>query len=314
MKVVHASPGSLEEHCRRLMTRRAELEQDLADEGLLVFRGFPVPDAASFGVFADAIVRERSAYVAGQTDRAERAARVYQATRLPGLLPIPLHAEMAYSKVFPTHLLFHVERRAYVGGDSRFAYNRAIADALPEALRSRLEAQGVRYIRRLPDRRSPLLAVVRATRTGGLKSWQASLGVQDRAEAERVLAERDVPHSWRGDWLDLSMTLPAFRDGCWFNQLHTAHIHQAVHGSAAVALNRLLVRAAGFALLDARFGDDTPFSRADLNAVQVALRRASFRVRLERQDVVLFDNLALSHGRARYLGFRRLNAAFSGLP
>ncbi len=313
--ITSADPAArLPAACEALRAARPEIEAGLARDGLVVLRGFPVASAEDFGRVARALSDRVGPYLAGQTDRSEVAPEVYTASRIPSLIPIPLHAEMAYSEVFPTHLMFHVQTPAAVGGHSWFADNERVAAALPAGLRDRLGREGVRYVRRLPPAGSAFLRIVEATRSGGLKSWQASLGVSTRAEAEAALAARGVPHRWRGDWLDLSTVLPAFRGARWFNQLHTAHVNRFVHGRVAVALARALERAAGFRILDATFGGGDPFTEHDLRAVLDAHRAARFTLRTEARDVLFFDNLRLSHGRAAYLGRRTVSVAFCGLP
>jgi len=178
----------------------------------------------------------------------------------------------------------------------------------------------VRYRRLLPPRGASILRLFRAFGTGALKSWQESLGTEDRAEAEARLAAQGTPFTWTGDgWLDLSTVLPAFRadpatgEPLWFNQIANVHVTRAFYGRLVEALHAGGTRLLGPLPLDAELGDGSPLSEADAAGIAAAQRAARFDVTLEQGDVVWFDNLRLSHGRAPYLGVREVRVVFCGL-
>lgn len=304
-----------------LRERRGEWAHAFETSPALLFSGFPIADAATFAQLAQALSGDVTRYLAGQTDRTEVTSLVYEATKIPSVFPIHLHAEMAYSKVFPSHLLFFSERRRCLGGASWLAHNGDIWDALPGPLRQRLETEGLLYRRLLPPRSASVLKVFRAVRSGALKSWQESLEVETREAAEAALQARGLPFAWTDDgWLDLSSRLPAFRvdprDGrkLWFNQCHTMQVNGAIHGGLVTALHRVALRFIGRNPFGAALGDGTPLSADDFRAI----RRAHDVARRERPllqgEVLFFDNLRLSHGRGAYLGTRQVRVAFCGLP
>ncbi|MBX2801428.1 MAG: TauD/TfdA family dioxygenase [Myxococcales bacterium] len=316
--VVAHEPGrfgdSLSEICDAVAALRGELDEALVAFGVVVFSGFPLRTAAQFGRFARAVCPDLAPYVGGQTDRTQRADGVYEATRVPGARPIPLHSEMAYAAQFPARGMFHCEARRCLGGASWFAHNREIWSSLPTDLRHRLERHGVRYTRLLPHAGDGAFRALGPLGTSVLRSWQDSFGARTQQQVEKVLRERGIAHAWTASgWLDLSATLPAERDGGWFNQLHTMHVTAQVHGAVAAAAYRALVRWLGFAPLDAQLGDGSPFTRGDVQAVVAALRRARWQVELRPGEVAYFDNVGVSHGRARFAGVRRMNAAFFGM-
>lgn len=284
-------------------------------QGAVMFHGLDLSSPADLRALAEELTGDVSHYT-GQTDRAAVHEEVYEATPVPGLFPMPLHSEMAYAPVQPRSLFFHgVEHRA-LGGHTLLGDNRAIWTALPERLRERLASEGVRYDRWLAPPDSRLYRVLQGLRTGALRSWTDALGVQTREEAEARLV--GTPHRWEGDWLDVSVTLPAFRtldgEAVWFNQLHAAHVNRHVHGLLAVALARSVTRLTGRRLLDARFGSGEPVSAVDLDTVLATLRAAQTRLTIRTGDVLWFDNLRLCHGRTRFLGRRVFHVVFTGLP
>lgn len=314
-------PGdSLETLLRRAEASGAPWTSRLERAPALLFKGFPVRDDADFARFARALTPGVSRYVSGQTDREEVGDAVYEATKIPGVFPIQLHAEMAYSRRFPSHLCFYSHRRWCIGGASWLAPNAAIWAALPSELQHRLEEEGVRYLRLLPPKGSPALLPFRALRSGALRSWHESLEVDEREDAERVLRVREIPFVWTDDgWLDLSSRLPACRrdplsgERLWFNQCHTMQVSSFFHGRLLSLLFAGVTKMASRRPFGATFGDGAPFADSDLRAIRRAHDVARVAQVLEQGDVLYFDNLRLSHGRGRYLGRRQLRVVFCGL-
>jgi alpha-ketoglutarate-dependent taurine dioxygenase len=306
--------------CASLESSRPEWAHRLERSPALLFRNFPIPNDATFAAVARALSPTVSRYLAGQTDRSEVGELVYEATKIPSVFPIHLHAEMAYSKVFPSHLFFFSRTRRCIGGASWLASNAAIWNALPEPLRTKLERVGIRYLRLLPPRGAKALKPFRAVRSGALKSWQESLEVEDREGAERILREKNLPFTWLDDgWLDLSSTLPAHRvdprtgEKLWFNQCHTMQVNPFFHGRFVTWLFRSVTKWLGRVPFGAALGDGTPFTDDELRSIRLAHDAARFEQVLEQGDLLYFDNLRLSHGRGAYLGTRHVRVVFCGL-
>ncbi|MDP1829151.1 MAG: TauD/TfdA family dioxygenase [Archangium sp.] len=323
IREIHYEPATFGRDWEAILERvRAQRETwagAFEEHPALLFKGFPIADAKAFAAFAQALTGQVSRYLAGQTDRTEVTALVYEATKIPSVFPIALHAEMAYSKIFPSHLLFFSEQRRCVGGASWLADNAAIWEGLPAPLREKLEHEGILYRRLLPPLGAPVLKWFRAVRSGALKSWQESLEVAGREQAESALASRTIPFTWTRDgWLDLSSRLPAFREVAgrkvWFNQCHTMQVNQSFHGRFVTTLHRLALRQLGRNPFGAAFGDGSPFSDDDFRAIRRAHDGARRERALQRSEVLFFDNLRLSHGRGAYLGTRTVRVAFCGLP
>ena len=287
----------------------------------VLLRGFPVTDDASFRTLATSLNPAVSRYLAGQTDRAQTSELVYEATRLPSFVPIHLHAEMSYSRVFPSHLFFFALERCCLGGASWLASNARIWAGLPASLQDRLARHGVRYVRLLPPDGHRALRYFRAARSGALKSWQESLEVDSREAAEASLRRRGLEFTWTDDgWLDLSSVLPAHRDDpvtgerLWFNQCHTMQVNPFLHGRLVTALFRGVSRMIGRVAFGASLGDGTAFTDDDWRAIRQAHDQARIEATLAQGDVLYFDNLRLSHGRGPYVGVRRVRVIFAGLP
>ena len=109
---------------------------------------------------------------------------------------------------FPGVIIFGCLRppdRSSEQGQTSLLVTSELAAALPEAFIARLRAEGLRHKLRYSDASAPP-----GTSTT-VKSWQDSLGVATRSEAEDACAARGWDSQWSADGtLTISYTRPAF--------------------------------------------------------------------------------------------------------
>jgi alpha-ketoglutarate-dependent taurine dioxygenase len=300
-----------------LRSRRDELEQLLYRHGVLLFRGFPVDSPSAFEAFATAVDPAIDHYI-GSTDRGQIAGKVYESTRIPGLYLIPLHSETSYANFFPSRGFFHCVRPADEGGETLFADNRRILDALPGKLLNDLRTKGVYYVRNIPTQMAKVVKLSRKLRVGIVKGWEEMFRTSDPRAVEKFCREQHMPFSWDDGWLSLSTKLPATRvhpvtkEEVWFNQAHLFLVSAKTLSLPASLLIHAMSAYAGRELVGCRFGDNTPVEAEDMLRVTRTLESQSFKVSWRKGDVVLFDNLLMSHGRSKFKGKRDLVSIFSG--
>ena len=70
-----------------------------------------------------------------------------ESTRLDKRVKLRLHSEMAYMPDFPARIAFFCRKPADVGGETIVADVRGLLAALPESLRSKVEALGIMTVR-----------------------------------------------------------------------------------------------------------------------------------------------------------------------
>lgn len=277
---------------------REAIESRVLAHGAVLLRGFAVADVAAFDRFVGALTDDRLDYLYSSTPRTALGDRIFTATEYPAALEIPLHNECAYQRDWPMKISLCCLQPAASGGETPLADMRRVSARLGEALLDRFEARGVRYVRHY----HPLMDV----------PWQKSFQTDERAEVERICAERGIECDWlAGDVLRTSQVCqgtvrhPATGERFLFNQAHLFHV-SALGGAAPAMLRQF---GADRLPRHAFFGDGSEIRAADLDAVRQAFKAEAIAFPWQAGDVVLADNLQVAHGRRPFRGQRKVVVA-----
>jgi hypothetical protein len=278
---------------------RGELLRQAADQGAILFRGFPLKTAEDFDRFIGAFELPNFPYDQSLSNavRVNVTPRVFTANEAPPSVTIMLHHEMAQTPVYPSRLFFFCEQAAATGGATPLCRS----DVLWERLKARCpafagdcESKGLKYTNVMPAEDD--------ANSGMGRSWQSTLRAQMPEQAESRL--RQLGYSW--EWLEdgsLRATTPVL-----------PAVRRLSNGRTSF-FNQLVAAAQGWK--DTRndpsraitFGDGSPLDR---EAVDVAARigeELSFDVPWQSGDVVLVDNFVAMHGRRTFSGTRRVLAS-----
>ncbi len=313
--VVTASPG--ESLLTLLTDERDALAAIRLRYGAILFRGFDLSTPEDFRAAAAlAYEDDLRNYVGGVSPRGKVMSGVYESTTFPSHLRIPQHNEMTYLPDPPRHLAFFCEIPPEHGGETPLADSRTIYKLLDLELRQDLEDRGVAYHRYLYGKRWTIRHRNRHRVAKLHTSWRAAFSTEDPGVVEKSCAESGGAVQWdKEEGAKISNVLPAFRahpetgEMLWSNQVPTF-----LSSPKATGLWRwLLYQAFFFRPLErpfhATFGNGTPISIRELNLVHHAIDKATIRFAWERGDLLLVDNLLVTHGRMPYRGPRRILVA-----
>lgn len=286
----------LSEWCK---DRRERLGERLVAAGALLFRGFDVPDAAAFDAVADRLFDERLAYVYRSTPRTAVGGRLYTTTEYPAQAHIPLHNENAYQRDWPLRLAFCCLQPAARGGQTPLASTPAVTRRIPERIVERFRQDGVLYVRNYYDYLD--------------LPWQTVFQTEDRADMEAFCAQQGIEVEWKPDGnLRTRQTAQALAahpltgEEVWFNQAHLFH----VSGLDAATRDAMLEMFDADDLpRSACYGDGSPIPEADLETIRRAFDEETVEFDWQAGDVLLLDNMLVSHGRRPFEGERRVLAA-----
>lgn len=274
----------------------------LAATGACLLRGFDVPEDAVFSGFVRVFGEELNEYTYRSTPRT-KVGDVYTSTEYPATEVIPQHNEMAYTSTWPERLYFYSAVAARSGGETPLADSHAVLNRIPAEVRERFERHGVRYVRNY--------------RTGLGVSWQDTFPGMDRAAVEAFCAGRDITVEWLegGNALRTTETCqavtvhPVTGRTLWMNQAHLFHVSNLNEATRLALLDLMkeedLPR-------NAYYGDGSPIPDADLAAVREAFDAETLAFPWQAGDLLVIDNLTLSHGRRSFEGPRRVLVAMTG--
>jgi alpha-ketoglutarate-dependent taurine dioxygenase len=280
---------------------RDRVEALLGDRGAILFRGFQLSGPEDFQNVVRAWSPQLLNYTYGSTPRSRSAvAGVYTSTEYPADQSIPQHNEMSYALIWPKHLWFYCDTAARAGGATPLADGRRVINRLDGAVRSSFADRGVRYIRNYG--------------TGFDLRWQQAFETDSRADVEALCRAQGIEFAWRGqDQLRTSQVCqavirhPGTGAELWFNQAHLFHT------SALAADVRAELLAGDHSELprQAYYGDGKPIADSVLDEIRAAYDSETVREPWQDGDILLIDNMLVSHGRDPYEGPRRVLVAMT---
>jgi alpha-ketoglutarate-dependent taurine dioxygenase len=277
---------------------RAELEQELYRYGALLFRGFDVSMPDGFRAFADGM-SDLMEYLYRSTPRTNLAPRIYTSTEYPPERAIPPHCEVSYQRDWPMKLFFGCEIPPESGGRTPLAEVAEVTGRIDPEIRRAFAARKVMYVRNYG--------------TGADLPWQTVFQTADPREVERFCAEQDIQVEWlpggnlRTRQVCQGMAVhPVTGQTLWFNQAHLFHV-----SSLDEELREALLALYGEENLprNAYYGDGSPLEEEVLEHIRQAFEQVTLSFPWQRGDILMLDNMLVSHAREPYAGKRKILAA-----
>ncbi|MET8867966.1 TauD/TfdA family dioxygenase [Nonomuraea sp. NPDC004580] len=321
---VEPAAAATTEQARELVKENAGAVLDhLHRDGALRVRGLrSVRAAKDFNAVVAEVLPALRDYVGGTSPREQVHGKIMTATYVPPDWSIILHQEMAYTRTLPAYLAFSCERPADHGGLSTWGDMRAALDRVDRGVRERLDRHGLRLGRTLLSPETVHL------KPGVKKPWTEVFGTTDRAEVDRVAAERGWETEWiRDDAVRLYQeVVPAVREhpvtgvSVWCNQAHFFNPScmmrwAAEDGREPERAEQERAARENPELLDRMYlGNGDPVGDDDALHVYRVLRELERGVALQATDLLLIDNLLVAHGRTAFQGERRILVALADRP
>jgi alpha-ketoglutarate-dependent taurine dioxygenase len=276
--------------------------QPLGQHGAILFRGFQVDGVADFRRVVGLVSPALLAYTERSTPRTGVGHDIYTSTEYPAHLDIVQHNENSYASTWPRTIAFYCARPADRGGETPLGDSAEVYRQLPPSTRDRFASKGVMYVRNYG--------------LGVDLSWQDAYQTDDPAAVEAYCRGASIAF----EWLDGHRRLrtrqvrpavarhPVTDDWLWFNQAHLFHTssldpatREALHGMFA---DEDLPR-------QAYFGDGCPIPASLLDEVRETYRAVLRTFPWQIGDVLLVDNMRISHGRRAFTGPRQVFVAMA---
>jgi alpha-ketoglutarate-dependent taurine dioxygenase len=236
------------------------------------------------------------------TPRSRVDGNVFTSTEYPSDQVIPQHGEQAYTSRWPLVLGFFCEVAARSGGETPLASAAEVLRSLPQELVARFRDLGVQYERWF----HPHLGL----------PWSEVFQTADPAKVGEITAAAGIDATWFDGGILRTreraqgvIEHPVTGVQLWFNQAHLFHpaslSDKVRHGLRRIYGDRLP--------RNAFFGDGTPIDDAAIGQISAAFDRHRWSFPWRDGDVLLVDNLAVTHGRNAFEGNRRVLVAMAGV-
>jgi len=170
---------------------KANIESTLLKHGAILFRDFPINDAAAYSDFVEAFGYENLPYIGGAAPRKQVVGNVYTANEAPPEADIPFHHEMSQVINWPKKLFFYGDVTPTSGGETPICLSNEIYKRMLEKHKffvEKLEKVGIKYTRILPEENDE-------TSPQG-RGWKATYDVSTKEDVEAKLKERSLDFEW----------------------------------------------------------------------------------------------------------------------
>jgi alpha-ketoglutarate-dependent taurine dioxygenase len=282
---------------------RELIESWLLRHGALLFRNFNVDTVSHFEKFARVVSPELLDYRERSSPRTELARGIYTSTDYPADQSIHFHNEQSYTKSWPMKLWFYCAKAAEQGGATPIADGRKILGLIDPKIRDCFLEKKVMYVRNYGD--------------GLGLPWQTAFQTSSRSEAEAYCHRASIDFEWKdGNRLrtrqifDTIVTHPWTHEQVWFE--HTAFFHIS---SLEPSMREALLSEYGEENLpfNTYYGDGSPIEPSVLNDIRAAYKQVAVRFPWQEGDVLLIDNMLMSHSREPFTGERKIVVSMAEL-
>jgi alpha-ketoglutarate-dependent taurine dioxygenase len=285
---------------RWVAEHRDALRGFVAEHGALMVRGLALRNAteteAVFRQFGNLMTEVESF-----APRQRYTRGVYSSSKWPPNQPMCQHHELSYTLEPPSLMMFACLTAAASGGATPVADSPAVLDALPAELVKRFEQVGWVLVRNYNDDIGA--------------SFAEAFGTDDRGAVEKYCRANAIEFEWRPDCgLHTSQRRsavvrhPVTGRRCWFNQI--AFLNEwtmdpevreyilDVYGEEGLPFNT-------------RFGNGDPIGADVVEVINNAYQANTIREPWQAGDLMLVDNVRMTHGREPFEGSREVLVAMA---
>jgi hypothetical protein len=281
---------------------RPKIEENLYKHGAVLFRNFGLKSVADFEHAAGSIAHELYGGY-GDLPRVGASDNIYKSTPYPPDKAILFHNESSHLNRWPMKIAFFCIQAAAEGGNTPIIDCRQICREMRPELLERFATKGLMYVRNFGE---------------GLDvSWRDFFHTSDKAEVERMCAADRLECEWKSNGglrirhRTMAVTRhPRTGEQVFFNQIQLHHL-------ACLDLDVRKSLRSIFAEEDlprnVYFGDGSIIEDEVLDEVGDLFWRISAEFPWQAGDMIVLDNMLVSHARKPYVGERSIAVAMGDM-
>ena len=268
------------------------IELKLEEHGAIIFKDLPVKTAEDFDQFVSTFNYETFTYEESLSNavRINKTDKVFTANEAPREVEIFLHHEMAQTPTYPKNIFFFCKSASETGGETPLCRSDQLYEALlkaDKALVESFEKFGVIY--------NSIMSSGDELISGQGRSWQKTLGVSSKNDAEEKLSK--LGYSW--NWIEddnlsvTTKTLQATKElgngqKSFFNQVIAASLGWKKNSENQIA--------------PVRFGNGEEIKESYIELISDLAQSLTLLRSWQDHDILLIDNYRVMHGRKPFAG------------
>jgi alpha-ketoglutarate-dependent taurine dioxygenase/acyl carrier protein len=301
MHILHVNEDDAANSLELFGSNQNDYVATLSTHGAILFRGLRIKEACEFAAFGQHLVTKWMDYRDRASKRSVVRGPILTSTDTPSSYPIPLHSESSFTAEWPQKVLFCCRVPPSRGGRTPIADTRRIYADLDPALREKFERLGVMYHRNF----SPGVGM----------DWRDVFQQKSAAALEAYCELAKIQTEWVSDeHLRTVQVRPAVskhpktQEWVWFN--HALALSQY---ALDPNLRETLLRQVGEEGLphNTYFGNGEPISEQEFELIRQAHDKNTVLFDWQQGDVLLLDNMLMTHGREPFSGDREILAALA---
>lgn len=284
-------------------TERELIENQLLKYGAILFRNFKLETVDHFDRFVSIVSPGILEYHERSSPRSELKKGIYTSTDYPSDQSIHFHNEQSYGRSWPMKLWFFCLIPAEQGGATPIADGRKVYQRISPEIRERFLEKKVMYMRNYGD--------------GLGLTWQTAFQTRSKSDVEDYCRRSQISFEWKGNdrlrTRQIFATIinhPRTGEPVWFE--HTAFFH--ISSLQPHVREALMAEFEEDDLpMNTYYGDGTPIEISVLEEIREAYRQEAVAFPWQKRDLLLIDNVLVSHSRQSYVGDRKILVAMADL-
>lgn len=279
-----------------IKANKQSIDALLVRHGALLFRDFMPFGEEGFPDIVNHLCDETLSYVYRSTPRSQVGDKIYTATEYPAHKSIPFHNEEAYTLDWPMRLVFYCAVAADEGGETPIADTTKVTARISPDIKEKFAKAKVMYVRNYG--------------TGVDLDWETVFQTKDKAEVERYCCDHHIEFDWKANGCLRTRQIcqalaahPITGQMIWFNQAHLFHVSSL---DEKTRRSLLAIYEESELPRNAYYGDGTPIEEEALQHIRAAFEAERVAYPWKQGDVMLLDNMLVSHARNPYKGKRRV--------
>jgi alpha-ketoglutarate-dependent taurine dioxygenase len=280
----------------------ATIDSLLLKHGAILFRGFGLRSAADFERTSAAMCVDLFAEY-GDLPREGLSDKVYQSTPYPPDKTILFHNESSHLPSWPRKQFFMCMIKAASGGETPLLDCRRVYRHLDRDVLERFETLGVMYVRNFV----PGIDV----------GWQEFFHTDDRDRVEQSCASEGMTCEWPAPGrlriryrTRAVVAHPITGEKSFFNQIQLHHPYCLDHGTRSALCD--LFREDELPR-NVYYGDGSPIEDHVMERIGELYWQLSVSFPWEEGDLILIENMLVSHARNPYAGPRKIVVAMGSM-